>query len=76
MLNKDKFAPGQNFEASGATSTAENTKGKKQNFACFDLIRCVLSLSYKREIPVRSEVWPSFLHFSAFILFDALLGCI
>ena len=76
MLNKDKFAPRQNFEASGATSTAENTKGKKQNFACFDLIRCVLSLSYKREIPVRSEVWLSFLHFSAFILFDALLGCI
>ena len=30
MLNKDKFAPGQNFEASGATSTAENTKGKNR----------------------------------------------
>ena len=47
-VEKDKFAPGQNFEASGATSTAENTKGKKQNFACFDLIRYVLSLSYKK----------------------------
>ena len=52
-------------------------KRKKQNFACFDLIRCVLSLSYKTEILVRTQVWPEFfLHFSAFILFDALLGCI
>ena len=32
-------------------------KEKKQIFACFDLIRCVLSLSLKREIPIRSEVW-------------------
>ena len=77
MLNKDKFAPRQNFEASGATSTAENTKGKKQNFACFDLIRCVLSLSSKKGNS--RKIWSVaefFLHFSAFILFDALLGCI
>ena len=74
MLNKDKFAPGQNFEASGATSTAENTKGKKQNFACFDLIRCVLSLSYKREIPVRSEVWLSFFTFFSIYSFWCSFG--
>ena len=35
-------------------------KRKKQNFACFDLIRCVLSLSYKTEILVRTQVWPEF----------------
>ena len=35
MLNKDKFAPGQNFEASGATSTAENTKGKNRTLRAF-----------------------------------------
>ena len=40
-------------------------KRKKQNFACFDLIRCVLSLSYKTEIPVKCG-WVFFTFFSIY----------